>query len=48
MPVLIAAIIALILGAIVGVGGSMALVSSQGGGSFPQQNQSSIVVYGSN
>jgi len=48
MPGLIAAIIALIIGAIVGVGGGMALVSSQGGGSYPQQNQTSIVVYGSN
>jgi hypothetical protein len=48
MPGLIAAIIALIIGGVVGVGGSMALVSSQGGGSYPQQNETSIVVYGNN
>lgn len=42
-----AAIIAVVIGAVVGVGGSVALVSSQGGGSFPEQVPGSIVVYGS-
>jgi hypothetical protein len=48
MPGLIAAIIALVIGAVVGIGGSVVLVKSQGGGSFPQQNPNSITVYGSN
>jgi hypothetical protein len=48
MPGLIAGIIALVVGAVIGVGGGVALVQSQGGGSFPEQNPGSIVVYGSN
>jgi hypothetical protein len=48
MPGLIAAIIALIIGAIVGIGGGVVLVQSQGGGGYPEQNPGSIVVYGSN
>jgi hypothetical protein len=48
MPGLIAAIIALVLGALLGIGGGIGLVKSQGGGSFPEQNPNSITVYGSN
>jgi hypothetical protein len=48
MPVLIAGIIAAVVGAILGVGTAFGLVASQGGGSFPEQNTGSIVVYGSN
>jgi hypothetical protein len=48
MPGPIAAIIALVIGAVVGVGGGVALVQSQGGGGYPDQNPGSIVVYGSN
>jgi len=48
MPGLIAVIIAAVVGVVVGVGGGIALVQSQGGGSFPQQNPGSIVVYGTN
>lgn len=48
MPGLVAAIIAIVIGAVVGFGGSVALVKSQGGGSYPQQNPNSITVYGSN
>ncbi len=48
MPGLIAGIIALVVGAVVGIGGGVVLVQSQGGGSFPEQNTGSIVVYGSN
>jgi hypothetical protein len=48
MPGLVAAIIALVIGAVVGVGGSVVLVKSQGGGSFPEQSTGSITVYGTN
>jgi len=48
MPILIAGIIAAVLGVIVGIGGALGLVASQGGGSFPAQNTGSIVVYGTN
>ena len=48
MPGIVAAIIALEIGAIVGIGGSVALASSQGGGSFPEQQPGSITVYGQN
>jgi len=43
---LVGAIIALVIGAVVGVGGAFALVQTQGGGSFPAQVPGPIVVYG--
>jgi hypothetical protein len=48
MPGLVAVIIAVVIGAVVGVGGGVVLVKSQGGGTYPEQNTSSITVYGSN
>lgn len=48
MSGLIAGIIAAIVGGLLAVGGGVALVSSQGGGSFPTQNTGSITVYGQN
>ena len=48
MPGLVAAIIAAVIGAILGVGAAMGLVSSQGGGSYPAQNQTPYITYGSN
>jgi len=48
MPGLLAIIIALIIGALVGIGGGVALVNTQGGGSFPAQNAGSITIYGTN
>ena len=48
MPILTAAIIAAILGLLLGIGGAFGLVASQGGGSFPAQNTGSIVTYGTN
>jgi hypothetical protein len=48
MSALIAGLIAAAIGAILAVGGGVALVSSQGGGSFPAQNTGSIAVYGQN
>ena len=46
MPGIVAILIAALIGAVVGVGGSVALVQSQGGGGFPDQNPGSITVYG--
>ena len=46
MPGIVAAIIAIVIGALAGVGGAVALTQSQGGGTYPQQAQGSIVVYG--
>ena len=48
MSGLIAGIIAAVVGGVLAVGGGVALVSSQGGGSFPAQNTGSITVYGQN
>jgi hypothetical protein len=48
MPVVVAGIVAAVIGAVLAVGGGMALTSSQGGGSFPDQQPGSITVYGSN
>lgn len=48
MPGLIAAIIAAVIGAVLAIGGGVALTASQGGGSFPEQQPGSITVYGSN
>lgn len=45
---ILGAFLALLIGAIVGVGGAFALVQSQGGGAFPEQVPGSIVVYGTN
>jgi uncharacterized membrane protein YfcA len=48
MPGIVAAIIAAVIGAILGIGGGIVLTSSQGGGAYPEQNQDSITVYGTN
>ncbi len=48
MPGLVAGIIAAVVGIVLGVGGAVALTTSQGGGSFPDQQPGSITVYGSN
>jgi hypothetical protein len=48
MSGLIAGIIAAVVGGVLAVGGGVALVSSQGGGNFPAQNDGSITVYGQN
>ncbi len=48
MTGILAAIIAAIIGALVAVGGGVALTSSQGAGSFPAQSTGSITVYGQN
>ena len=45
---LLGAIIAGVIGVVLGVGGGIGLAASQGGGSFPQQVQGPIVVYGEN
>jgi hypothetical protein len=41
-------IIAIVIGAVVGVGASFGLVASQGGGRLPTQVEGPIVVYGTN
>lgn len=46
MPGIVAIIIAIVIGTLAGVGGAVALTSSQGGGTYPAQKQGSIVVYG--
>ncbi len=46
MPGLLAALIAALIGAVLAVGGGVALTSSQGGGGYPAQNPDSITVYG--
>ena len=48
MPVILAALLAALIGALLAIGGSVALTASQGGGSFPEQNTGSITVYGNN
>jgi len=48
MPVILAALLAALIGALLAIGGSVALTASQGGGSFPEQNTGSITVYGQN
>jgi hypothetical protein len=48
MSAVVAGIIAAVIGALVAVGGGVALTASQGGGSFPAQNTGSITVYGTN
>jgi len=48
MPGVVAGIIAAVIGVVVGVGGSVVLTTSQGGGTFPEQNPGSITVYGQN
>lgn len=45
---ILAAIIAALIGVVLGVGGAFALVTSQGGGSYPEQVPGAIVVYGTN
>jgi hypothetical protein len=45
---LIAIVVAVVLGLLVGVGGSLGLVASQGGNGYPTQNTGSITVYGNN
>jgi hypothetical protein len=47
MPGIVAAIVAVVAGAVVGVGGSVALVSGQGSSDALQQAPSTVVVYGS-
>ena len=44
----VAAFIAVVVGAIVGLGSAFGLVASQGAGSFPEQVPGPIVVYGTN
>jgi hypothetical protein len=46
MPAIVAIIIAIVIGLLAGIGGAFALTSSQGGGSYPEQAQGAIVVYG--
>lgn len=43
---LLAVIIAIIVGVVLGVGGAFGLVASQGGNGYPPQNPGSITVYG--
>ena len=45
---LIAIVVAIVLGLLVGVGGGLGLVASQGGNRYPTQNTGSITVYGNN
>lgn len=48
MSGIVAAIIAAAIGVVVGFGGVVGLTASQGAGSFPEQAQGSVVVYGTN
>ena len=48
MPGLIAGIIAAVIGAVLAIGGGVALTASQGGGTVPVQQPGSITVYGTN